>query len=83
MFTVEQIQARYGVGEGTVLGWIRSGELKAVNVGRNATAKKPRWRINPEALEAFERGRTPTPTAAVTPGKKPRRKKTDVIEFIK
>ena len=35
-------------------------ELKAVNVGRSAGGKKPRWRITQGALEAFEAARTPT-----------------------
>ena len=42
--TVGDLCERYGVTEHTVLSWIRSGELKAVNVGRRADATKPRWR---------------------------------------
>ncbi|MBI1913226.1 MAG: hypothetical protein HYS12_00455 [Planctomycetes bacterium] len=62
----------------TVLGWIQSGELRAINVGRKPGAKKPRWRISEEALKAFELARTPVPPPA-----RMRRKKqpTDVIQF--
>jgi excisionase family DNA binding protein len=60
-FTVRDICDRYGVGEHSVLGWIRSGELRAVNVGRRLGAKKPRWRITQEALDAFEQLRSATP----------------------
>jgi excisionase family DNA binding protein len=59
--SVKDLTQRYGVSEHTVLGWIGSGELRAVNVGRRPGAKKPRWRVTQEALEAFEQLRTPTP----------------------
>jgi len=76
--SVRNLCERYGVSEHTVLGWIRSGELKAVNVGRRLGAKKPRWRITEVALEAFEQLRTPT-----APAPRGRRKKrpAGVIEF--
>jgi excisionase family DNA binding protein len=64
-YTVNDIANRLGVCEETVLHWIRSGQLAAFNVGRSATAKKPRWRITPQALSDFERGRAapkPAPT---------------------
>ena len=79
--SVHDLTERYGVSEHTVLGWIRSGELRAVNVGRRVGGKKPRWRITQEALEAFELLRTPGPP----PARMKRRKKrpTDVIEFYK
>jgi excisionase family DNA binding protein len=77
-FSVKDLCERYGVGEHTVLGWINRGELKAVNVGRHPGAKKPRWRITQEALEAFEALRTPTPPAPRTRRKK---RQNGVIEF--
>jgi excisionase family DNA binding protein len=78
--SVRDLCDRYGVTEHTVLVWIRSGELRAVNVGRHPGAKKPRWRITQKALDAFELLRTPTP-----PQPRARRKKrpADVIEFYK
>jgi excisionase family DNA binding protein len=78
--TVRDITTRYGVSEGTVLGWIRSGELRAVNVGRHPGSKKPRWRITTEALTAFEQMRTPTPPAPRVRWKK---RPAEVIEFYK
>jgi excisionase family DNA binding protein len=78
--SVRDLCEHYGVSEHTVLGWIRSGELKAVNVGRWPGSKKPRWRITEEALAAFEQARTPTPP----PSRARRRKRpVGVIEFYK
>lgn len=59
--TVCDLCDRYGVNEHTVLAWIRNGELRALNVGRRLGTKKPRWRVTPEALAAFEALRTPQP----------------------
>ena len=77
-YTVKDICVRYSVTVHTVLGWIRSGELRALNVGRVPGAKKPRWRITQEALDAFESARTPTPPA---PKAQRRKRQGDVIEF--
>jgi excisionase family DNA binding protein len=81
-YTIRDICNRFGVHEQTVLAWIHSGELKAVNVGVSPAKKKPRWRITEEALKAFEELRATTPPA---PRVQRRRKKqaSDVIEFIK
>ena len=78
MFTVQDIQRRYNVTVQTVLGWIHAGELRAVNVGRRPSAKKPRWRITEKALEAFELSRMPTPTPIRTPRRK---RPVEVVEF--
>jgi excisionase family DNA binding protein len=79
-FTVADLCERFGVGEHTVLGWIRSGELKAMNVGRSPGGKKPRWRISAEAVSDFELRRTPAP-AAMTPQRR-RRIASSVIKFF-
>jgi hypothetical protein len=76
--TVRDVQARYGVTVHTVLGWIRAGELKAINVGRQPGARKPRWRITQAALDAFEALRTP---AAPQPVARRRKQPAGVIEF--
>lgn len=76
---VKDLCERFSVGEHTVLGWIRRGELKAINVGRNAGGK-PKWRITPESLTAFEELRTPT---APAPRTTRRKRATGVIEFYK
>jgi hypothetical protein len=78
---VRDLCDRFKVGEGTVLGWIQSGELAAINVGRTAGKKKPRWRITPEALAAFELSRSVAPSAS--PVRRRKRTTGSVIEFIK
>jgi excisionase family DNA binding protein len=76
--SVPDVCERYRVSEHTVLGWIRSGELRAINVGRRPGAKKPRWRITQNALDAFEALRTPTPPL---PRLRRHKRPADVIRF--
>ena len=76
--SVRDLCERYGVTETTALTWIRTGELRAINVGRRSGAKKPRWRVTEEALAAFEALRTPTPPV---PRGRRRKPPDDVIEF--
>jgi hypothetical protein len=44
----------------TVLGWIKSGELKATNLA-SRTSRRPRYRISPAARRDFEIGRSVVP----------------------
>jgi excisionase family DNA binding protein len=75
--TVDDICKRFGgISERTVLGWISSGELKAVNVGRKPGKKKPRWRISQEALDEFERGRSAMPKPQSAP-----RRRAEVVDM--
>ena len=75
--TVRDLVERFAVGEHTVLGWIRRGELRAIDVSRNRGGK-PRWRISAEALAAFELARTASPPLPRTRRRKP---PAEVIEF--
>jgi transposase len=78
MYTIRDLQIRFGVSTHTVLGWVNSGELKALNVGVTLGKKKPRWRITADALAAFEAARAPTPAPARVAGRK---KQPAVVEF--
>lgn len=51
--TVPALARTYGIGQGKVLGWIASGELRAINCAAK-DGGHPRWRILPEDLAAFE-----------------------------
>jgi excisionase family DNA binding protein len=76
--TVKAVAARYGVTQHTVLAWVRDGSLRAVNVGRRVGAKRPSWRIAPEALAEFEARRVPGP-ARGRARRRPRAR--DYVEF--
>jgi excisionase family DNA binding protein len=78
-YSVADICKRYGVSEHTVYGWIKSGELAAISVGRKLGGK-PKWRITAEALQTFELLRTPTPP---TPRERRRKQPADIVEFYK
>lgn len=68
--TPRDVAARHAISVDRVLLWIREGKLSAINIGDGLI--KPRWRILPSALDAFERARTtPTPTTPI------RRRRTD------
>lgn len=58
--TPNQIAKSRGIDVNKVLGWIRSGELRAVNYATKRGGL-PRWKITPEALDDFERLRSSTP----------------------
>jgi hypothetical protein len=68
-YTTQDIANRYRVGLGTVLGWIRLGELRAINRAA-ARSGRPRWVITVDALAEFELGRQ-----AETPTRGPRRRR--------
>ena len=62
LLTPPQVAQRYGVSPDTVRGWIASGQLPAVNVGKGS---RPRFRISADALRDFDAKRPPqvVPTA--------------------
>ncbi len=55
-FTTAEVAKRYRVGEDKVRGWIRRGELLAVNTSATMSGK-PRWVVTAEALADFEKRR--------------------------
>jgi hypothetical protein len=68
----------YGVDAHKVLSWIRTGELKAMNVGDGT--QRPRYRISPADLAAFEAARSAGPQPKVSRVR--RHKNPNVIEFF-
>ena len=80
-YEVKDLMARFNVTQTTILCWISSGELKAINVGRKPGLKKPRWRITEQALEDFELSRqTISPQSK---RKRSRKQDAETIEFYK
>jgi predicted site-specific integrase-resolvase len=78
-FTIPEVCECYGVTAKIVRAWIASGELRALNVSRATTSRKPRWRITQSALDAFEALRTQTLVQPRLAGRK--KKPTGVVEF--
>lgn len=80
-YSVKDLEERYGVGEHTILGWVKSGAITAINVARKP-GTRPKWRFTQEAIAQFELAResggAPTPKA-----KRKRRADPEVIEFYK
>lgn len=78
MYAPKVVAARYGVTVQSVLAWIHAGELRAVNVGRNPNARRPRWKVTEEALAAFEERRA---KPAPMPRASRKRRPADVVRF--
>jgi excisionase family DNA binding protein len=77
--TISEVAERYSVDPHSVLDWVRSGELRAVNVGRSPGRKKPRWRIPLAAVEQFELIRSFSPTPPRTRRRK--RQPSEIIQY--
>ncbi|MFZ1933477.1 MAG: helix-turn-helix domain-containing protein [Thermoguttaceae bacterium] len=75
--TPPQVAERFGVDPAKVVGWIRKGELGAVNVGNGSS--RPRYRISPADLALFEAARAVQPPS---PRMRRRRADPNVIEFF-
>jgi len=55
-----ELAKRYGCKPSRVIAWIRSGELVALNLASPGCAR-PRYRITPEAITAFEQAKSTAP----------------------
>jgi len=77
--TPPEVARRWGVSPDKVIGWIRSGELRAIDVSAHPGIGRPRYRIDVLDLAAFESQRQ----VVVSP-KRTRRRRRDpsVIEFF-
>jgi hypothetical protein len=76
-YTVRDLARRYRVSEDKVRGWIKRGELVAINTSA-AACGKPRFVVLPDALERFERGRA----AAEPPRPRRRRRPSVVVDYF-
>ena len=74
-----QLAARWKISPEKVIGWIRTGQLKAINLATD-TNGRPRYRITAESVEAFENARCVQ--ASPKPIRRKRRTTSDVIEFF-
>lgn len=79
--SLPQVARMLGVADGKVLAWIKSGELRAINLSR-LRGQRPRYAIDIADLERFEQSRTIVPETA-PPTRRVRRKATaGVKEFF-
>jgi len=76
--TPPQIAKRLGIEPAKVIGWIRRGELRAVNVA-DQTGGRARWRVSQKALAEFMARRESQAPQNVTRRK---RQPADLIEIV-
>ena len=79
-FTPRQLAALWGIAPDKVLAWIRSGELKAIN-GCTVASSVPRYLIDINDIEDFERRRCVAPAPA-KPSRRRRRKHSDLPDYF-
>ena len=73
------VAKRFGVSPEKVIGWIRRGELRTVNIADRRDGKKPRFVIYEADLAAFEASRAVVP--AVRPVRR-RRQSAAVRQYV-
>jgi transposase len=74
--TVREVARRYRVSPDRVRGWIRRGDLRALDTS-DRRCRRPRWVVLPDALQAFELGRAAGPTSRPAA----RQKRTPVVDY--
>lgn len=77
--TPPEVAQQLGVGPDKVHRWIRTGELRAINLATTPTGR-PRYAIDVADLVEFERGRQVLPPTQPAPRRR-RRSNRNVIEF--
>ena len=77
--TPPQVARQFGIDAKKITGWIRRGELKAVNLA-TTTSGRPRWKISPADLEAFLAARSAGPMPKVS--RQRRRKTPGITEYF-
>lgn len=56
-YSTADLAERWGTNQSKILRFIAAGDLLAINIALDPRGR-PRWRIAPEAVEAFERRRS-------------------------
>lgn len=74
-----KIAKAWGLDPNKIIGWIKSGELRAINVATTAGGR-PRFLVDEADLAEFEARRAVSPPPAATPRR--RRSAGDVKEFF-
>jgi excisionase family DNA binding protein len=75
-YTVQEVQELLGCEDETVLAWIHSGQLLAVNISKSLNPRRPTWRIAKSALnrhlQARQNSQEQTPAPKATKRKAPK-----------
>ena len=71
--TPPELGKLWGVSPDKILGFIRAGELKAIDVSSNRGSPRPRYLIDKKDVEAFELARAVVPPAPKTRRRRRRR----------
>ena len=79
--SVPQLAEQLGVAEKKILGWIRGGELKAINLAAS-TSKRPRYAIDLADIAEFERRRAVVPTSEAAAPQLRRRSTSTVRDYF-
>jgi hypothetical protein len=77
--TPPEVARRYGVDPSKVIGWIKAGELRAIDVAQRRGGR-PRYRILPADLAAFEARRAAGVTCKLTTRR--RRTQPEVTQYF-
>ena len=77
--TPPELAKRWRVKPERVIGWIKSGELRAFDVSSRPGVGKPRYRIPQDAIIEFENRRS---AAQVKTTRRMRQQPADVIEYF-
>ncbi len=72
--TPPQLGKMWGISPDKIVAWIRSGELKAIDVSLNRGSVRPRYLIDRRDIESFELSRAVVPPS---PKAKRRRRRRD------
>ena len=77
--TPPEVAQLWGVSVGTIMTWIRNGELRAINLAKRLGGR-PRYRIDVADLKDFENRRAYQPNVPV-PRRPRKRRDNNVIQF--
>ncbi len=80
--TVQDVADRLRVDPAKITRRIRAGELRALNVA-NPGSRRPRYRIDPDALAEFEESISAATTSSTPPAQRRRKKSTLPAGFVR
>ncbi len=83
-YSLPELAEECAVSPRTIEAWIASGELRAINVSRNRSSRKPRLRVLQSDLDAFFAGRATNQqsTTDQQTARRPRQRRIEVEQFV-